>query len=331
MRFARWGMAALGSLLAAGLASAEEGAFVGVDLGVSEAVNGNYRAHVKTGVALNPFAGYMFTENLGVQGQIHLDYHEADAHPERGPGFGKQETTMLGGTIGPRLDVPLGGPFEDLVALYATTQGGVFTGLSGRLHHTGAGVSLGGGLDVNVTDTVTLGLFGRWNRAYMKPSPEDLGDCQHPDERYAKDIVWATGGLSLKVAFPVEEAAPAPAPVPPAPELQKTFVLRNVYFDFDKDTLRPDALAILDGAAAELKAEQEITIVAEGHADSRGTVKYNMGLSRRRAERVKTYLVDHGVAPTRIRVEAAGESKPAASNDTPEGRAKNRRVEIRVD
>jgi len=309
---------------------AEEGAFVGVDVGVSEPVNGNYRAHVKTGVALNPFAGYMFTENFGVQGQIHLDYHEADAHPERGGGNNQQETTMLGGTVGPRLDVPLGGPFEDLVALYATTQGGVFTGLSGRLHHTGAGVSLGGGLDVNVTDTVTLGLFGRWNRAYMKPSPEDLGDCQHPDERYAEDIVWATGGLSLKVAFPTEEAPPPPAVVPP-PTIDKTFVLRNVYFDFDRDTLRPDALPLLDGVASELKADEEIAIVAEGHADSRGTAKYNMGLSRRRAERVKTYLVDHDVAATRIRVEGAGETKPAASNDTLEGRAKNRRVEIRVD
>lgn len=321
--------AALLVLAAAALpVRAEEGPFVGVDVGVSEPVNGNYRGHLRTGAALNPFAGFMFTENLGIQGQLHLDYHNSDLHISRGGGNDNQATFLLGGTVGPRLDLPLGGPFEDLISLYATGQGGAFTGLSGRVNHTAAGVSLGGGLDVNVARNIAVGLFGRWNYAFMSPTPGDLGEDQDPDERFGEDIVWATGGLSVKIAFP---PAPPPPPPAPAPAIEKTFVLRNVYFDFDKDSLRPDAIPILDAVVSELKEDEEIAIVAEGHADSTGTDRYNLGLSRRRAERVRQYLVDHGVAPTRIRVEAVGESRPTAPNQTPQGRAKNRRVEIRVD
>ena len=327
---ARWVSAALFAFAVAALpVRAEEGPFVGVDLGASEPVNGNYRGHLRTGIALNPFAGYMFTENFGIQGQVHLDYHNADLHLSRGDGNNNQDTTMLGLTVGPRFDLPLGGPFEDLINLYATAQGGMLSGLSGRLNHSAPGVSLGGGIDVNLTKEVSVGLFGRWNRAYMSPTPGDLGEDQDPAERFPEDIVWATGGLSLKIAFPEEE--PVPVPVVVAPPPQKHFVLRNVYFDFDHDSLRPDAIPILDDVVRDLKEDEEITIVAEGHADSKGSEKYNMGLSRRRAERVKKYLVEHGVADSRIRVEAAGETKPVASNATPEGRAKNRRVEIRVD
>ena len=306
---------------------AEEGPFVGVDVGVSEPINGNYRGHLRTGAALNPFAGYMFTENLGVQGQLHLDYHNSDLHIARGDGNNNQATSMLGGTIGPRLEVPLGGPFEDLVGLYATGQGGMFTGLSGRLNHSAAGVSLGGGVDFNLTKTIAVGIFGRWNYAFMSPTPGDLGEDQDPRERFARDISWATAGLGVKITFPPEPPPPPPAP---APAVEKKFVLRNVYFDFDRDTLRPDAIPILDTVVSELKEDDEIAVVAEGNADSTGTTKYNLGLSRRRAGHVQKYLVDHGIASTRIRVEAAGESKPIASNATPEGRAKIRRVEIRV-
>jgi len=331
MNHARWiPTTVLALAVATAPLQAEEGPFLGVDVGVSEPITANYRGHVKLGAGLMPFAGYMFTENLGIQGQLHLDYHEADAHPERGAGHNKQETTVFGGTIGPRFDLPLGGPFEDLISLYATAQGGAFTGLSGRVSHTAAGVSLGGGLDVSLTKNVAVGLFGRWNRSYQAPRPRDLGPDQDPDERTGEDIIWATGGISLKISFPQEEPAPAAAPEP-TPVMERKFVLRNVYFDFDRDSLRPDALPILDGALAELREDEDIAVVAEGHADNKGSEKYNLGLSRRRAERVKKYLVDRGVAESRVRVEAAGETKPAAPNDTPEGRAKNRRVEIRVD
>ncbi|MFN8627043.1 MAG: OmpA family protein [Candidatus Binatia bacterium] len=144
-----------------------------------------------------------------------------------------------------------------------------------------------------------------------------------------------TFGLQIGYNFTAGEAAPPPAPVaqaapPPPPPAKKKIVLRSVHFDFDKATLKADAKPILDEAIQVLKQEGSVDIVVEGHTDSIGTETYNMGLSRRRAETVRSYLVDHGIARSRITAEGMGESKPVASNDTADGRAQNRRVELHV-
>ncbi|MFN8627242.1 MAG: OmpA family protein [Candidatus Binatia bacterium] len=128
-------------------------------------------------------------------------------------------------------------------------------------------------------------------------------------------------------AAPVAQAAPAPPPATPA---KKKIVLRSVHFDFDKATLKAEAKPILDEAVRVLKQEGSVDIVVEGHTDSVGTEQYNLGLSRRRAETVRTYLVDHGIARSRITAEGLGEAKPVASNDSADGRAQNRRVELHV-
>ena len=89
---------------------------------------------------------------------------------------------------------------------------------------------------------------------------------------------------------------------------------------------------MLDEAARTLKEEKDIELViVEGHTDGVGSEGYNMKLSRRRAEAVRGYLVDHGIAPSRIRAEGFGKSRPVASNDTAEGRAQNRRVELHIE
>ena len=145
-----------------------------------------------------------------------------------------------------------------------------------------------------------------------------------------------TFGLQLTYNFTAGESAPAPpAPVtqaapPPPPPAKKKIVLRSVHFDFDKATLKADAKPILDEAVQVLKQEGSVDIVVEGHTDSVGTEQYNLGLSRRRADTVRRYLVEHGVAASRITAEGMGESKPVASNDTADGRAQNRRVELHV-
>jgi outer membrane protein OmpA-like peptidoglycan-associated protein len=71
-------------------------------------------------------------------------------------------------------------------------------------------------------------------------------------------------------------------------------------------------------------------VIAEGHTDTVGSAEYNQKLSERRADAVRRYLINGGIMPERIRTEGFGESKPVASNDTDEGRAQNRRVELRV-
>jgi iron complex outermembrane receptor protein len=140
--------------------------------------------------------------------------------------------------------------------------------------------------------------------------------------------------LTYNWAASEEPPAPAPAPVsqvaPPPPPAKKKIVLRSVHFDFDKATLRAEAKPILDEAVQISKQEGSVDIVVEGHTDSVGADQYNLKLSHRRAETVRRYLVEQGVAPARITTEGLGESKPVASNDTADGRAQNRRVELHV-
>ena len=79
-----------------------------------------------------------------------------------------------------------------------------------------------------------------------------------------------------------------------------------------------------------LKENPDKKVDLEGYTDSIGSAKYNQGLSERRAVSVKTYLVKKGIDPARITGLGFGETKPIAENNTKEGRAKNRRVEIKI-
>lgn len=109
----------------------------------------------------------------------------------------------------------------------------------------------------------------------------------------------------------------------------------DVLFDFDKDDLRPQAAPTLEKVATVLKAYPTATCAIEGHTDSKGTRPYNQRLSERRAESVKRWLSQHGVT-TSMTTRGWAETRPVAPNarpdgrDDPEGRQKNRRVEIIV-
>jgi len=318
---------------------AAEGAFVGIDLGTSEPTNGNYRAHVEHGGTGNPFGGYMFNDYLGIQGQLHATFQEPD-DDHRGFKNENQVTTLLGGTVGPRLQIPLG----EVMDMYITGQGGYFEGVSGHVDHGAPGFSVGGGIDYNITQNFAVGLFGRWNRVYMSPRFEGAAlttgpePPQVPEERGPADLEYGQGGISLKYSF--AQAAPPPPPPPPPPvaaapppppPVKKKIVLRSVHFDFNKYNIRADAVPVLDEAAKILKEEGTVAVIVEGHTDSVGSDAYNMKLSKRRADAVRSYLVDHGVSASRISTEGYGKRRPVASNDTADGRAQNRRVELHVD
>jgi len=124
---------------------------------------------------------------------------------------------------------------------------------------------------------------------------------------------------------PVVEAPPPPPP-PPAPK--KRIVLRGVHFDFDKSKIRPDAEPILDEAAEILKQNPALTVAVNGHCDGIGTEEYNMKLSRRRSAAVAKYLEAKDIPANRLETHGFGKTQPVASNDTAEGRAENRRVEL---
>jgi outer membrane protein OmpA-like peptidoglycan-associated protein len=105
----------------------------------------------------------------------------------------------------------------------------------------------------------------------------------------------------------------------------------EVLFQSNKSELFPGAQLKLDGVAKALtEQDPNSTMVVEGHTDSQGMAANNQVLSEKRAQAVRTYLVAHGVAADRITAVGFGQGTPIAPNNTPEGRANNRRVEIVV-
>ncbi|MBY0275031.1 OmpA family protein [Candidatus Binatia bacterium] len=136
----------------------------------------------------------------------------------------------------------------------------------------------------------------------------------------------------LQLGWHEADEAPAPPPPPPppapAPAAKKKIVLRGVNFDFDKATLQPQGKPILDEAARILKENPSINVQVQGYTDAIGSVEYNLKLSDRRAATVKNYLVSQGVAASRLTTKGFGKSNPVATNDTADGRAQNRRVEL---
>ncbi len=105
----------------------------------------------------------------------------------------------------------------------------------------------------------------------------------------------------------------------------------NVLFETNKSKLFPAAQVKLSEVAKALtQQDPDSQIVVEGHADSQGEDQHNMELSQARAEAVREYLVSRGIAADRIVAKGYGETRPIADNDSPEGRANNRRVEIVV-
>jgi peptidoglycan-associated lipoprotein len=115
-------------------------------------------------------------------------------------------------------------------------------------------------------------------------------------------------------------------PRPPVVELN----FEDVYFDFDRSTLRPDALRLLDDAVAKLQANPTRNIIIEGHTCNIGTSEYNLALGERRARSVQNYLVSRGVSANRLEIVSYGEERPKFDNSREETRRLNRRAALVV-
>lgn len=113
-------------------------------------------------------------------------------------------------------------------------------------------------------------------------------------------------------------------------EVGSRVVLKNIFFDYDKATLRSESKTELKRLKAVLVDNPNMSLEIGGHTDSRGSADYNARLSKNRAKAVVQYLIDNGIDESRLTYKGYGKSDPVATNETEEGRQENRRVEFKV-
>lgn len=166
-----------------------------------------------------------------------------------------------------------------------------------------------------------------WRSGFWTP------ETAHPDCDGAikpAPVVPAAPAVQAPAPAPAAVAAPAPAPAPVVVKAVKVTLQGVNLFDFDKAVIKPGGHQVLNDLVKKIQDVNLEVVVVEGHTDSTGPDAYNQKLSERRAAAVKDYLVKQGVDASRVFVEGKGESQPVADNQSRDGRALNRRVEIEV-
>ena len=199
--------------------------------------------------------------------------------------------------------------------------------------------------DENNDTTITI---GKNNSTYTQGNItiENNGDGSGTYNDKDKDLLIENDGkgkaiITLKGKSTEVEAKPLEKPekfpklkmVPPVPSIEANSLLitldSGILFDVDKYDVRPEAERALASLATVLKEADVKAFEIDGHTDSDASDEYNQALSEKRANAVKDFLASQGLT-SEITIIGYGESRPVASNDTPEGKQKNRRVEILI-
>jgi outer membrane protein OmpA-like peptidoglycan-associated protein len=113
-------------------------------------------------------------------------------------------------------------------------------------------------------------------------------------------------------------------------EVGQSIVLKNIFFDFDKATIRPESANELDRLIKLLTENPTLKIELGSHTDSKGSDEYNQKLSQSRSQSVVTYLIEKGISTDRLVAKGYGETSPVATNDTEAGRQENRRTDFKI-
>ena len=113
-------------------------------------------------------------------------------------------------------------------------------------------------------------------------------------------------------------------------QAREQFVNKDIYFNFDDASLSSDARDVLKDKVEWLRENPGVSVLIEGHCDERGTAEYNIALGQRRAQSVKTFMVNAGVSPSRLSTISYGEERPVAMGSNESAWAKNRRAHFRI-
>jgi len=312
------GLAVVAVCLGASAARAGE-PVAGVEVGPAIPIS-TFKKTADVGGSIAPFLGYRFAGErfaISLLGQPQFVGFRTTVNKDPDSDI----TSLFIFTAGPRFSL-----IDEDKEVFLSAQGGLYSDLTGPLNDNAGGYAIAGGFNYDLSPDTVVGLFLRRDEASM-PAARGSND----------NLTFLTTGFSFQHRFlpppPVVAEVPPPPPPTPAPTpapVKKKIVLRGVHFDFDKASIRAEDRPILDEAVNTLKEYGTIAIAVDGHTDRVGTEQYNQKLSERRANAVADYLADHGIARSRMTIEGFGESKPVASNDTADGRAQNRRVELRV-
>ncbi|MBO6518369.1 MAG: OmpA family protein [Bacteroidia bacterium] len=192
--------------------------------------------------------------------------------------------------------------------------------------------SAGGGVRIALTDFVDLSLQMMYNYTYddnydglpFSLSKVRLNALHDAYLYHTAGLVFNFGESNSTYHFKPEDEIPE--------ELVKKVNLaaKNVHFETASATIKQESYADLDSIVEILLDNPTINVYVEGHTDNVGNPADNMTLSQKRAESVKAYLVGKGVDATRLEAKGYGETQPIADNSTEEGRALNRRVEVKM-
>ncbi len=202
------------------------------------------------------------------------------------------------------------------------------------------------GVRAPLTDTIDVGLKYRFFNTSSFDMVDSLG--RDVDGKWRSHSILGTIGFNFGGApapiqtcwdgtqLPMDAVCPArpvpPPPPPPAPIQQPVAQCNKgpyiVFFEWDKSDITPEAATILNNAASAYANCGAASVMLAGHADRSGTATYNVGLSQRRANNVRSYLSGRGVPDTRIATEAFGESQPRVPTADGVRELQNRRVEV---
>ena len=162
------------------------------------------------------------------------------------------------------------------------------------------------------------------------PTPVTTATTDNAAQRRADSLAAVAQRRADSVAAAQRAAAANSADAQRAQAEMATTLQQRVYFDYDRDALRDDAVAVLDAKAAILLANPGVTLTITGHTDERGTAEYNLALGQRRAAQVKRYLASKGIAEGRLATQSMGDSEPAVQGTDESAYQQNRRAEFQA-